>query len=76
MEISDIIFLKEENERVCNICQWDYISMDSGSGVCTPCAENRFNDKIWTKKEYELWQVDKLITCANGYVYNKNNLNN
>jgi hypothetical protein len=27
MEISDIIFLKEENERVCNICQWDYIDL-------------------------------------------------
>lgn len=75
MEISNIIFSKEDNERVCNICQWEWISMDSGSGVCTLCAENRFNDKIWTKKEYELWQVDKLITCANGYVYNKNKNN-
>ena len=75
MEVSDIIFLKEDNERVCNICQWDYIPMDSCSVVCSACAENRFNDKIWTKKEYELWQVDKLITCANGYVYNKNKNN-
>ena len=44
MEVSDIIFLKEDNERVCNIFQWDYIPMDSGSGVCSVCAENRFND--------------------------------
>ncbi len=75
MELSDVIYSEKDNERLCNICQWDYIPLDSGSGVCSTCAENRFNDKIWTKKEYELWQVGKLITCANGYVYNKNKNN-
>ena len=71
MELSDVIYSKEDNERLCNICQWDYISLDSVSGVCSFCAENKLNDKIWTQEEYKLWQVDKLITCKNGYIYNK-----
>jgi hypothetical protein len=71
MEVSDIIFSKNENERVCNICQWNNIFMDNRSGVCSTCAENRLNDKIWTQEEYKLWEIDELISFANGYIYIK-----
>ncbi len=71
MVVSDRIFLKDDNERLCNICQATEIYMNQNSGVCSTCAENRFNDKIWTEEQYKLWEIDELITCADGCVHNK-----
>lgn len=37
--------------RVCNICQDAELGYDNENGVCTPCADYRVEDGIWTQEQ-------------------------
>ena len=49
----------------CNICQHEEIYNTNTNGVCSMCADNRVEDKIWTEKQR---YCDNLRTDINGKI--------
>jgi len=41
----------EYNYRVCNICNEEELYSDNKIGVCSMCADNRVEDKIWSEEQ-------------------------
>ena len=48
---SFVIIHDKYGYRVCNICNEEEIYDDTKSGVCSMCADNRVEDKIWSEEE-------------------------
>ena len=55
----------EYNYRVCNICNEEELYSDNKIGVCSMCADNRVEDKIWSEEQR---YSNTLRTDENGQI--------